>query len=645
MANLTYRNGVFVWLGGYETRATPKAAGLLWHGGPCRPSCKACAAGLGKAWWTLYPEKASKLEAYADDAAKTAFASVVETVAASHATTADIQVPAPEGRLYFGYQLAGIAFLLSHLRTLLGDEMGVGKTIQVIGTINADTNIRTVLLVCPASLRTNWRRELSRWLTREADITVLESDSVPAATEGRLQVLVTSYERARKLYDALSARTYDLFVADEAHFVKNAKSRRTKAVLGYWDKTAKAQVKGLADCAKRAAFLTGTPLPNRPIELWPLLRSLDPQGLGRNWESFVKRYCAGHQEYMRAAGRMVWVTDGASNLEELQQRLRSSCMIRRLKSEVLKDLPAKIRQIVPLAPNGAAAAIRREAEAFDKLAAKYGSPAKVPFTEMSAERHAAAIAKAGPASEIVVDALEGGLPKLVVFSYHHDVTDKVVDAIREAGYGVLRADGRDSTEARDASVQAFQTDASVNVLVCGISAMGVGHTMTAASTAIFIEQDWTPGNIQQAEDRLHRIGQQASVPCLHVVFEGSLDERMIQLLAEKSAVQYAALDAAPAPLPEVPAPATGGNGSARRPARTWTDAQRTIAAQVVRMLAGMCDGAATLDGAGFAKVDVARGHALAARTDQLSDSDVEVIAHYAAKYHRQLPTGMVEALK
>jgi len=120
---------------------------------------------------------------------------------------------------------------------------------------------------------------------------------------------------------------------------------------------------------------------------------------------------------------------------------------------------------------------------------------------------------------------------------------------------------------------------------------------------------------------------------------------MIQLLAEKSAVQYAALDAAPAPLPEVPAPATGGNGSARRPARTWTDAQRTIAAQVVRMLAGMCDGAATLDGAGFAKVDVARGHALAARTDQLSDSDVEVIAHYAAKYHRQLPTGMVEALK
>jgi SWI/SNF-related matrix-associated actin-dependent regulator 1 of chromatin subfamily A len=645
MANLlTYRDGIFVWTGGFSTKDTPKAAGFLWHGGNCRPNCKACVAGLGKVWWTPYTEKAQKLEAFADDAAKAAFAPALENVAASHATTADIQVPAPEGRTFFGFQLAGIAFLLSHLRTLLGDEMGVGKTIQVVGVLNADPSIRTALIVCPASLRTNWRRELGRWLTREADVVVLDSDQVPAATEGRLQVLVVSYERARKLYTELSARTYDLFVADEAHFVKNSKSLRTKAVIGYWNKSKKEQVKGLVDFAKRAAFLTGTPLPNRPIELWSLLRALDPQGLGRNWEAFVKRYCAGYQEYSRAAGRMIWKTDGASNLEELQQRMRAGVMIRRTKAEVLTDLPAKVRQIVPLAPNGAASAIRREAEAFDKLAAKYGSPVKVPFTEMAAERHAAAVAKAGPASEIVVDTLEGGCSKLVVFCHHHDVTDKVVATIRDAGYNVLRADGRDSTDARDVSVQAFQNDPSVNAIVCGISAMGVGHTMTAASTAIFVEQDWTPGNIQQAEDRLHRIGQLASVHCLHVVFEGSLDERMIQLLSEKSAVQYAALDAAPSALPEIPAAPQNGNGKPK-PERTWTEDQRAVARQVVQTLAGMCDGAQQLDGAGFNKLDASYGHQLADSPLPLTDREVSVVARWATKYHRQLPAEFVEALK
>jgi hypothetical protein len=155
-------------------------------------------------------------------------------------------------------------------------------------------------------------------------------------------------------------------------------------------------------------------------------------------------------------------------------------------------------------------------------------------------------------------------------------------------------------------------------------------------------------NIQQAEDRLHRIGQQASVHCLHVVFEGSLDERMIQLLAEKSAVQYAALDAAPSALPEVQAATGNGNGNGQpKPERerTWTEDQRAIAKTVVQMLAGMCDGAATLDGCGFNKLDASYGHQLAASSLPLTDREVSVAARWATKYHRQLPAEMVEALR
>jgi SWI/SNF-related matrix-associated actin-dependent regulator 1 of chromatin subfamily A len=514
----------------YETKDVVKAAGFKFDPG-------------AKLWYTFDETVARRLDP------ATAVAAVAEanrSIAASRAVSAAVAVPAPAGLAYLPYQLAGVAYATARKNTLFADEMGLGKTIQAIGLINSDPTVRNVLVVSPASLKINWQRELEKWLTRPLTVEIANG-SWPTAN-----IVIVNYDILKKWRAAIDMVEWDLLIVDEAHYVKNSRAQRTKLLLG--------ERNGIAPiAAKRRLFLTGTPIVNRPGELWTLVQALDPEDLGRNFFGFMKRYTNAHHNGYG------WDFSGAANLEELQQRLRSKFMIRRLKADVLTELPAKRRQIILLTPSdrAAQAAVNAERAAFERaeadrararaeadLARMAGDNAAYTaavarlrqaqgllFEEMSKLRHETAVRKIPQVIEHLTECLDSEA-KVVCFIHHHDVAH----ALKEAFPTAAVLTGEIGMTQRQVEVDRFMTDPACRLFIGSIQAAGVGLTLTAASHVVFAELDWVPGNISQAEDRLHRIGQTNSVLVQHLVFDGSIDARMAAVIIEKQAVIEAAID-------------------------------------------------------------------------------------------------------
>ncbi len=562
---------------------------------------------------------------------------VIKAVETSRATDAEIDVPAPDGLEYLPYQRAGIAYALGRKGTLIGDEMGLGKTIQAIGIVNADPAIRKVLVISPKSLTLNWVREFRRWSVRHLTI---------GMTPGTSDIVVVSYETAKKHEQSLSLE-WDLLVVDEAHLIKNPKAQRTKTVHA------------IAKAAKRRIALTGTPIANRPIELFSILSLVAPEEWdkgGKGFFPFAKRYAGAYR------GRFGWDFRGASNLPELQERLRSTCMIRRLKKDVLTELPAKRRQVIEVETNGASAAVKREAEAWSRheheitalraevelaraadstdvyasAVARLQDRTRAAFTEMSLMRHETAVAKAPKVVDFVREALEDNDSKVVVFAHHKDVIEILTTGL--ADLGAVQLVGDTALEDRQRNVERFQSDPLCRVFVGSITAAGVGITLTAASHVVMAELDWVPGNVTQAEDRCHRIGQTQSVLIQHLVLDGSVDARMAHVLVAKQAVADKGLDLAVAREPVLP-----GTEPATTSSRTKLDqvaaelAPEQVATihDALRRLAGLCDGASSEDGMGFAKIDVQIGHSLA-QAPRLSPRQAALGLKLCRKYRRQI---------
>jgi SNF2 family DNA or RNA helicase len=477
-----------------------------------------------KLWYTTDETVAGRLDPKAAEKANAA-------IALSRATNMAVNIPAPEGLSYLGYQLAGIEYARSRKSALIGDEMGLGKTIQAIGVINADPSIKTVLVVCPASLKVNWAREMNKWLVRRYNIAIANGE-LPQA-----EIVIINYDILNKHRAAIDARKWDLLIVDECHIVKNDKAQRTRALLGYKDRMNPAK-NDTGIQAGRRVFLTGTPIVNRPYDLWTLVQTLDPQDMGRNFMTFMKRYAAAYQ------GEYGWDFNGASNLEELQTRMRAKFMVRRLKAEVLKELPAKRRQVIVLPSNGAAAVIQAENEAYEEFVrSELKDRQRILFERMSKVRHATAVAKIPHVIEHIKACLEEK-DKVVLFVHHHDVAHAIADAFP----GCAMVTGETAVNKRQTEVDRFQIDPTCKLFVGSIHAAGVGLTLTAASHVVFAELDWVPGNISQAEDRLHRIGQVNSVLVQHLVFDNSVDSRMVNTIIEKQAVIDQALDKQTAPV-------------------------------------------------------------------------------------------------
>jgi len=369
--------------------------------------------------------------------------------------------------------------------------------------------IKSVLIVCPKSVLLNWQREADKWMIR--------SDVL---------FCVINYDRLGKL---TITEPFDLLVADEAHYLKTPTAKRTKLFF--------------AIPAKRTLFLTGTPILNRPIELWPMLQRLDPLDLGRDKWAFGYRYCNLRQKRV-GFSKTVYDWNGSNNLDELQEKLRAKCMVRRLKADVLTELPAKRRQIIPLDHSGATKLLEAERKlarevGFEEMARRLESGAAVGMTEMSKVRHELGLAKVDKAIDHITDLLEN-TGKVVVFAHHRDVIEALVNGLQP--FNPLVITGATDAKSRQLRVELFQAGPGNRVFIGQIQAAGVGITLTAASTVVFVEQDWTPGNMAQAEDRCHRIGQKESVLIQYLVFDESLDANMANTLIRKSRVADAALD-------------------------------------------------------------------------------------------------------
>jgi len=588
---------------------------------------------------------------------------------ASRATDAAIDIPVPNriGRngkplAYLPFQKAGIAYANTRQHCLIGDEMGLGKTIQGVGISNCDPSVRKVLVISPATPKINWRDEWRLWDTKDLTVGVVnaKSEGLPDT-----DVVIINFDIVMKFHAELVAHQWDLMIVDECHKVKNQDALRTKHILGAPASKKKDKATGKmvptpaipAINARRRVFLTGTPILNRPVELWTLIHNLDPDGLGRSFFKYALRYCGATQT------KYGWDFKGSSNLDELQDYLRSKFMVRRLKADVLKDLPPKRRQVVLIEPDEKGRKlIEKEKAAWD--AVKGG---KVKMEEvgcdlgsMSSVRKDVAVYKIPFIIDHVNDMLEAGINKIVVMVHHKEVVDALM---KEYGSAAVKVDGRvTKVEDRQAAVDRFQKDPTCTIFIGSIQAAGVAITLTAASHAVFGEIDWVPGNMHQAEDRIHRIGQLESCLIQYILLEESLDANMVNGLIEKIEVIDKALDVRHEPKPEIAKPAVGVK-EPPKPVVTATGAVKieirdkakggmvavelTLANieaihQGLRMLRRVCDGAVALDGRGFSGADKDFGWSLA-DSPRLSPKQAAYGQRFIRKYQGQLPEELVIA--
>ncbi|XP_015260690.1 PREDICTED: DNA annealing helicase and endonuclease ZRANB3, partial [Cyprinodon variegatus] len=339
---------------------------------------------------------------------------------------------------------------------------------------------------------------------------------------------------ARPLVEALSRQRFNVIVVDESHYLKSRNAARTKILVP------------LIQSAKRAILLTGTPALGRPEELFMQIDALYPRRFG-TWTDYAKKYCNAHYRYF--GPRRQWDCRGASNLTELHQRL-SQIMIRRLKAEVLTQLPPKIRQRIPFdLPKEASKEASASFAEWERLMKGLGSGVAAtenPFTEVMSlvtqMYKQTAIAKAGAVKDYIKMMLEAEQLKFLVFAHHLTMLQACTEAAIEAKAGYIRIDGRVPSSERIKLVHKFQNEPDTRVAILSIQAAGQGLTFTAASHVVFAELYWNPGHMKQAEDRAHRIGQTSSVNVHYLIAKGTFDTVMWSMLNRKETVTGSTLN-------------------------------------------------------------------------------------------------------
>jgi SWI/SNF-related matrix-associated actin-dependent regulator 1 of chromatin subfamily A len=419
----------------------------------------------------------------------------------------------PKGLLY-SHQADGVAFLISKGRAILGDDMGLGKTRQAIVGMQIAAPTGMILVVCPASLKLNWQREI-RMVDPDAKVEVV------GVQVGRLpdpRWVIVNYDLLASNAEQLHGIPWSGVILDEAHFIKN-NSQRTSHCL---------KLLGVSNDARspligprQVYLLTGTPITNRPKDLFNLLRCVGHPS-ARSFISFAKRYC---DAYRNDYG---WVTTGASNLEELNL-LMKEVMLRRKKDEVL-DLPPKVRSWIPLAIESAPALNAQRSFNQWFAASDASRPNDRDFlARLTKVRVALHRAKHKAVEERIRDVIATG-QKVIVFTAFTDGLNK-----HKAVFGdvCVTISGESDAKARMLAVDRFQSDQRVRLAVCNIIAGGVGITLTAATHVIFQDLDWVPANHLQAEDRAYRLGQTERVTVEYMLADGTLDVFIGDLLETK----------------------------------------------------------------------------------------------------------------
>ena len=410
----------------------------------------------------------------------------------------------------YPFQNVGVAFIeLTDGNCLLCDQMGLGKTCQAISF--AERRGCRTLVICPASLKLVWKDEIKKF-TGKDDHVISTKDYI----DPMCQYTIINYDIIEKKMQEIDEHRWDLLICDEAHFLKNMKAKRTEAVHYLKEKF------------KHRILLTGTPILNKPVELYSLLNIVHPG----EWGSFMwyaKRYCNATKGYWG------WDFSGSSNEEELREKLEP-LMLRRLKEDVLNDLPDKIYQEVRLEMSDSVKTkYNRILEDLRSYLIKYKG-----YSDKKADKavRAEAFVKINELRQLVIEdkisalnniieGLDGD--KIVVFSDYVTPLERLHETYPRSSVILF---GGQSLEERKEAIQKFQTDDKVKIFLGSIKAAGVGITLTSANKVLFLSLPWVPGEMDQAIDRCHRIGQKDTVN-VYSLLCGEIDEYMNEILNTK----------------------------------------------------------------------------------------------------------------
>lgn len=409
------------------------------------------------------------------------------------------------------HQKEAVQKLVENKKFILADDMGLGKTTSTI-IAALETGAKKILIICPASLKINWQREIENYSNRttsiiegkkweDADFVIINYD-----------IIKNFHEDKKKSESTIVNSKFDLVIIDEAHYVQNAQAQRTKLINDIGRKV------------ERVWLLTGTPITSRPINYFNLLNLIDSP-VAQNWMAYVKRYCNGFQ--FQAGRRKIWNVSGASNLEELRDRT-SPLVLRRLKENVL-DLPEKI--ITPVY-------LRLKSKEYEELMGEYydwydksgeSDSLTLQFTKLTKVRQVIAEEKTKATIELCENIIEQG-KKVIVFT---NFTKSLEMILQHFGKNAVRLDGQMSQKERQVSVDRFQNEENVTIFVGNIKAAGVGITLTAAEAVVMNDLSFLPSDHSQAEDRSYRYGQKNNVLVYYPIFDNTVEGIIYDILKKK----------------------------------------------------------------------------------------------------------------
>ncbi len=444
----------------------------------------------------------------------------------------ELSIEIPLKREMFPYQRKGVAYALQKRRVIVGDQPGLGKTGQAIATM-VGAGAKCILVICPATLRENWKREWKIWTGKDA---MVLSDRVKTTWPqyykvGMCNVFIANYESLKKYFvESISTpegkplrlnhikfkETIDLFdavIIDEVHRCKDGRTQQSKFVMG------------ITNGKEYVLALTGTPVVNKPMDLIPQLYIVGRLAEFGGYKGFVDRYCQGSGQ--------------ASNLKELNFLMHKHCFYRREKTEVLKDLPDKMRNIIRVDITTRAEYNKAENHLInylrDNLNKSEGEITKSLRGEtmvlIGILKKISARGKIEMVLDHIREVVDAG-EKIVVFAWHKELVHELKNAIP----GSVTVVGDDRMEDRQRAVDTFQTDPKVQVIICNIKSGGVGITLTASSRVVFVELPWHPADAEQCEDRCHRIGQKDSVECTYFLGHETIDEDIYRIIEKKRSI-------------------------------------------------------------------------------------------------------------
>ena len=416
------------------------------------------------------------------------------------------------------HQKIAIEKLTGSKRFILADDMGLGKTTSTI-IAALETGSKKILIICPASLKINWQREIENYSNRSIFI----AEGKKFSTES--DFVIVNYDILKNFHDSdpkkkeeslLMQSNFDLVILDEAHMISNAQAQRTKIINSF--------VKNI----DKVWLLTGTPMTSRPMNYYNLLNIIESP-VAQNWKAYAIRYCQGFQ--FTAGKRKVWNVSGASNLEELRDRT-SKQILRRLKEDVL-DLPDKI--ITPVY-------LRLKSKEYEELMGDYydwydknpdeSSSLTVQFSKLMKVRKVIANEKTRQTIEFAENIIDQG-KKVIIFT---NFTDTLQTIYHHFGKHAVYLDGSCSNSVRQQAVDSFQNDEKIKVFVGNLKAAGVGLTLTSAEAVIMNDLSFVPAEHAQAEDRAYRYGQKSNVLVYYPLFENTIEGVIYDILNKKKQI-------------------------------------------------------------------------------------------------------------